>query len=188
MKALKCLGLGTAVLAAAMVVNVHGETLLPGQVDFGNFTPPSAGGEFVEVNVTGTLISLASRLVEKSEPEVAKLLNGLQMVKVNVIGLDDTNRSDLQKRAEKICQELGHKGWERLVVARKQDQDVSVFLKTHNKDTVQGLAVIVLDGNKQAVFINVVGDIKPEQLALLGERLHIDQLKKAGEAAQQHKD
>jgi hypothetical protein len=74
MKSLKCLSLGTAVLAAAMVVNVHGETLLPGQIDFGSFAPPTGGGEFVEVNISSSLISLAARLVEKSEPDVAKLL------------------------------------------------------------------------------------------------------------------
>ena len=41
--------------------------------------------------------------------------------------------------------------------------------------------VTVLDGNKQeAVVVNVVGDIKPEQLAALGEAMNIEPLKKAG--------
>jgi len=57
---------------------------------------------------------------------------------------------------------------------------VSIYLKTRDKDSVQGLAIVVLEGNNQAVFVNVVGDIKPEQLAVLGERLNIDPLKKFG--------
>ena len=40
--------------------------------------------------------------------------------------------------------------------------------------------MVVIDGGKQAVFVNVVGDIKPEQLSMLGETLHIDPLKKLG--------
>jgi hypothetical protein len=46
---------------------------------------------------------------------------------------------------------------------------------------VQGLALVLFAGKDQAVFANIVGDIKPEQLALLGERLHIEPLKNLGQ-------
>jgi hypothetical protein len=42
------------------------EKAVPGQADFGSFTAPTGGGEFVEVNVPGGLISLAARFVEKA--------------------------------------------------------------------------------------------------------------------------
>jgi len=38
------------------------------------------------------------------------------------------------------------------------------------------------------VFINVLGDIKPEQLALLGDRLHIDPLKKIARPSEKAED
>jgi len=66
-------------------------------------------------------------------------------------------------------------------MAQQRDQNVGVYLKTRDKDTVQGLVVVAMDGNNAAVFVNVVGDIKPEQLSMLGERLHIDPLKKLGQ-------
>jgi len=156
------------------------ETLSPGQIDFGKFTPPGSGGEFVEVNLSSTLINLAAKVVERDEPEVARLLNSVQMVRVNVIGVNDDNRAGLAKRSQKIRRELDSKGWERIVTAQKHDQDVAIFLKTQGKDTVQGLVVMVMEDNKEAVFVNVVGDIKPEQLAMLGGKLHIDPLKNAG--------
>jgi hypothetical protein len=171
---------GAAILASGLVLNLHAETLPPGQVDFGAFAPPGDGGQFVEVNVTSSLISMAARFLEKQEPDVAQVLNGVQLVHVNVIGLNDTNRGELEKRTEKIRKELDSKGWERIVTVQQQDQKVSVYLKTLNKDTVQGLVVMVMDGKDNAVFVNVVGDIKPEKLAMLGERLHIDPLKKIG--------
>jgi hypothetical protein len=176
--------IGTATLCAAATLAVGAEQMLPGQVDFGAFSPPKGEAEFVEVNVPASLITLAARLVEKDQPEVSKVLNGLKLVRVNVIGLDDENRAELQKRAEKIRKDLAGKGWERIVTAQQKGQDVSVYLKMAEKGTVQGLAAVVLDGKEHAVFANVVGDIKPEQLAMLGEKFHIDPLKDIGNSAQ----
>ncbi len=185
MKRLMPITLGTVILATALAASAPAETLPPGQIDFGTFSP-AEGGEFVEVNLTSSLISLASRFAEKADADVAQLLRGLHQVRVNVIGLNDENRPEFEKRAQDIRKQLDKKGWERIVTAKKDGQDVSVYLKTQNKDTVQGLVVMVLDGSKQAVFVNVVGDIKPDQLALLGDKLHIESLKKAGEATEKH--
>jgi hypothetical protein len=160
--------------------NAWAEATPPGQVDFGTFTA-AQGGEFVEVNVTSSLISLATKFLEKDQPDVAQILKGLQLVHVNVIGMNEGNRSELESRVQDIRKDLESKGWERIVKVQERAQDVGVYLKSQNKDTVQGLVVVVLDGNKEAVFVNIVGDIKPEQLSMLGEKLHIDPLKKAGE-------
>src|SRR5258705_4473788 len=97
--------LGTA-LATFVTARIYSETLPPGQIDFGAFSPPGSGAEFVEVNVTSSLISLAARFVEKDEPDVARLLKGLQLVHVNVIGMNDANKSDLEARAQKIRKDL----------------------------------------------------------------------------------
>ncbi len=180
--AVAALGIGIAVLAAAGVC-AGAEKSPPGQVDFGAFSPPDSNGEYVEINVPASLIGLAARFVEKQEPDVAKLLNGLQLVHVSVIGLNDQNRAELEKRAEKVCKELEAKGWERVVKVVKEGQDIGIYLKTQGKEAVQGLALVLLDGKQQAVFANVVGDIRPEQLALLGERLHIEPLKNIGQMA-----
>ena len=99
-------------------------------MDFGTFTPPTSGVEFVEVNVTSSLISLAAHFIEKNEPEVAKLLNGLQLVHVNVIGVNDDNKADLESKAQKIRKQLEGHGWERIVMAQQQEQNVAVYLKT----------------------------------------------------------
>jgi Na+-translocating ferredoxin:NAD+ oxidoreductase RnfG subunit len=184
MKYLKPITAGISAFIIIASVGLQAETLPPGQVDFGKFSPPGAGGEFVEVNLSSSLISLAARFLEKDEPEVARLLNSVQLVHVNVIGLNDENRTDIEKRAQKMRKELDSKGWERVVSAQKDDQDVGIYLKTKGKDTVQGVVVLVTEANREAVFVNIVGDIKPEQLALLGDRLHIDPLKQIGHATQ----
>ena len=184
MKRLILVSVTTAVLSVAIASGVHAAGLPAGQVDFGTFAPPGSGGEFVEVNITSSLISFAAHLVEKEEPDVAELLRGLQLVHVNVVGLDEGNRTELERRVQKVRRELDGNGWEKVVAVRQQDQDVGIYLKTRDKDTVQGLVVTVVDANKQAVFINIVGDIKPEKLSVLGERLHIDPLKHLGKVTE----
>ena len=173
--------ISAAILPALVAVNAFSETLPPGQVDFGKFTASASGGQFVEVNITSSLISLATKFLEKDQPDVAQVLRGLQLVHVNVIAVDDQNRSDIESRIATVRKDLEGKGWERIVSVQEKAQDVGVYLKTQNKDTVQGLVVVVKDGNNQAVFVNVVGDIKPEQLSMLGEKLHIDPLKNISE-------
>ena len=170
---LACAGFGVAAVAADNP---------PGYVDFGRFSAPASGGEFVEVNVKANLISMVARLAEKQEPEAAELLRGLQMVRVNVIGLDDENRADVQKRVAKIRSDLDGHGWERVVTSQKKDEDVAIFLKMRGSEAVEGLVVTVVEGNRQAVLVNIVGDIKPEKIAVVGERLNIEPLKKIGQA------
>lgn len=180
MKRLMFFALGTALLTTTFVAVAQAEDRLAGQVDFGTFAPPANGGQFVEVNISENLISMAAKLVEKQEPQVAELLHGLQGIRVNVIGVNEDNRADLESRIAKVRKELQGKGWERVVTVQEQKQAVGVYIKTANKDTVQGLVVMVKDGEKEAVFVNVIGNIKPEQISMLGERFNIDPLKEIG--------
>jgi len=171
-----------AVLSAFASVGICADNPSAGYIDFGKFSPPASGGEFVEIHIKSNLIAMAARLVEKSEPDVAELIRGLQLIRVNVIGLDDENRAEMEKRIKKIRSELDAHGWERVVTAQKKDEDVGVYLKTRGADAVEGLAITVIEGNREAVLINIVGDIKPDKIAVIGERMNIEPLKKAGEA------
>ena len=169
-----------ALLCAALTLPAFAETPVSGQIDFGKFTPAANGGQFVEVNVKGNLLNMAANLVAKEEPEAAEFLKGIQSVRVNVIGLDDGNRAETQTRIGAIRGELDTKGWERVVTVQEKGQDVGIYLKTRGKDAVEGLVVTVIEHDKQAVLVNVVGDIRPEKLAELGEKLGIEPLKHLG--------
>lgn len=146
-------------------------------VDFGTFAPPASGGEFVEVNVNGSLLRLAARIVGQKEPQVAALLDGLKSVQVRVVGMDDQNREALATRAASIRDDLARRGWQPVVTAKSDGDDASVLLKLGADDAVEGIVVTVLAGDGEAVFVNVVGNIRPEQLAMLGECLDLPPLK-----------
>lgn len=176
---LHCL-LASALIALAPALATRAES--PGLVDFGKFTAPGNGSELVEVQVRSNLLNFAATLVEKDEPDAARLLRSVQLVRVHVIGLTDANRGDMQKRVKDIRATLEGRGWERNVnVQGKDGEDVGVYLQLQNGTTLAGVAVTVID-RQNAVFVNVVGDIRPEQISALGEKLNLQPLKKIGEA------
>jgi hypothetical protein len=148
-----------------------------GFVDFGKL-PAASGGEFVEVNLGRAVFAISAKLFEKSEPDAAALLKGLHMLQVNVVGLADDNREKIQEHVRKLRADLTGKAWERIVSVKDGKDDVAIFLKTRGEEAVEGLVITVLDGDKEAVLVNIVGNIKPEQVATLGEKMNIDPLKK----------
>ena len=172
--------LAVAMLTAAANFNALAGAS-PGEVDFTNIAEPGKNAEYVCIHIGHNLTSLASRLVEKRQPEAAKLLRSVQLIHLNVVGLTDENRDVLQKRVHEFRDQLDKQGWARVVTVKEKDgDDVGVFVKTRGDEAVEGVVVTVLNGKEKVVLINVVGDIKPEQIAALGEALNIDPLKEAG--------
>lgn len=147
-----------------------------GVVDFGKFTP-GRGAEFIEVNINSNLIAMVTNFAKKDEPEVAEVLRGLKAIRVNVIGLNDANREEMTGRITTVRSQLEAEGWERIVTVMKDENDVGIFMKMRGEKSVEGLVVTVLDGNDKAIFVNIVGDIQPEKLTMVGERFDIEPLK-----------
>ncbi|HUA67045.1 MAG TPA: DUF4252 domain-containing protein [Candidatus Saccharimonadales bacterium] len=182
MKTLLRYPLAVAVLATGVNFNVLAGPP-PGQVDFGKFNPPGGDGEFVEVQINSNLLSFAAQLVEKQQPDAAKLLHSVQLVHVNVIGLNDENRAELETRVRQIRHDLDAQGWEHNVMVQdKKGQDVGVYTKTRGSAALAGLVITVIEPKNDVVLINIVGDIQPDQVAALGEKLDIKPLKDVGAA------
>ena len=165
--------LGSMVLIATLLA----QDKSAGFVDFGKL-PAAANKEFVEINVGRTLFAISAKFFDKSDPEAAKLIRGLQLVQVNVVGLAEDNRAEVQERVTKLRADLAGKGWERIVTVKDKKDDVAIYLKTKGEEAIEGLVITVLDGDKEAVLVNIVGNIKPEQVASLGEKMNLEPLKK----------
>lgn len=171
-----------ALTAAVTVSSVH--AVAPGYVDFGSFKA-AAGHQFVEVNLDKGLLKIASLFAEKKDAEIARLVAGIERLRVNVVGFDDDSRADTLAKIEGIRAELDRQDWKRVVTVREKSDgdDVAVFVKLGTDDMIQGVVVTVVDGGNEAVLVNVVGQIDPAQLAALGDRLDIEPLRKLKIAA-----
>lgn len=178
-----CLRLILVSLAAGALLASRSLAGEPGHVDFGKLTG-SKKGECVEVTLSKGVLKLAGVLVRAGNPEAADIIGSLSRVRVNVVRLDDRNREDVTQRIATVRETLARDGWEQVVNAVKRQEDVMVYLKQGDGEAIEGIVVTVIDERKhEAVFVNVVGNIKPEQLAALGEHLQIQQLKLGGKKA-----
>jgi hypothetical protein len=179
MKTLLTPTLLAGLLLGTNAIDLRAQAHPPGFVDFGKIEEV-AGGSTVDIHLKGPLLAMAAKIVEKSESEAAAMLRNLKLVRVNVFKLDDGNRAEVQKRIKDVRANLEAEKWEQIVSVREKNEDVGVYIKTRGEDSIEGLVVTVMDGKKEAVFINIVGDLKPEQLAMVADKLNIDPLKKAG--------
>jgi hypothetical protein len=151
----------------------------PGYVDIGAFMP-AAKGQFVEVNLSSGVIKFATLIAKSQEPEVAALLANLKSVRVNVVRLDDNNRADTVGKIDGVRRQLEGAGWTKIVTVRDQGggDNVDVHVKQQSDDIIQGLVVTVIDKKGEVVFVNIVGNIRAEQIGQLAQKFDIEPLRK----------
>jgi hypothetical protein len=175
---MKSLFRSSAAIFAGSVLAFSAHAATAGYVDIGKFQP-AEGCQFVEVNLHASMLKFASVFVDKNEPEIADLIRAVKHVRVNVVGYDESTRADTTHRVENIRRELEGQGWTQMVTVKDtgESNDVAVYVKMAADDTIDGIVVTVIDsGKREVVFVNLVGNIKPEQVAMIGKRLNIEPL------------
>jgi hypothetical protein len=164
-------------LSAIISSSVFAGSSSLGQVDFGKFRP-TAGEQFVQVDINGTLLKLAAAFTKNEEPEISELIRNLQSVRVNVLGINDENREETTTRINEIRADLDTQGWTRVVtVLEGKGDDVAVFIRAANDTEIHGIVVSVISHSGEAVLVNIVGNVGIDQIAKIGEKLNIDPLR-----------
>lgn len=168
-----------ATLSLALTTFATAAELESGAIDIGQLMP-SAKGEFVEVNLSAAMLKFAARIAARQEPEAAELIRNLKSIRVNVIGLDDSNRAATVEQIEGVRRKLEAQGWTKLVTVRERNggDNVDVHVKQRGEEAIDGLVVTVLDKKGEAVFVNIVGNINADQIAQLAEKFDIEPLRR----------
>jgi hypothetical protein len=150
-----------------------------GAIDIGQLMP-SAKGEFVEVNLSSAMLKFAARIAARQEPEVAEMIRNLKSIRVNVVGLDDSNREATVDQIEGVRRKLESQGWTKMVTVRERNggDNVDVHVKQRGEESIDGLVVTVLDRKGEAVFVNIVGNINADQIAQIADKFDIEPLRK----------
>lgn len=145
-----------------------------GMVDFGSLKSKEAK---VEVNISGSLLNMAAKIMANEEPKVAKILLDLKGVYVRIFeNLAGENPEDIVKNYEK---KLSVEGWETMVRVREKGDNVMV-LTLADQNLIKGLFVATSSKN-ELVLVNLFGNINPEDLAYLAKgKLPIPGLKQLG--------
>ncbi|MCP5517093.1 MAG: DUF4252 domain-containing protein [Verrucomicrobiales bacterium] len=142
--------------------------------------PPAGGQQYVEVNIRQNLIGLVARAAEAQEPEIARMLREIRGIRVSVVGLDDSNRGEINEQFSRLRTSLTSAEWDAVATVRDGSENVHVFVKTRGEEAIEGVVVQVQDDHGEAILVSVTGNLRPEQIGMLGERFDIEPLKKIG--------
>jgi hypothetical protein len=82
----------------------------------------------------------------------------------------------MKSRLNSIQSSLKNSNWERIVRVREKGEDMSIYLKTDKNSKINGLVVAGVEGDGQAVFVNIVGDIDLEAIGRLSDKFDIPSL------------
>mgnify|MGYP001600251864 CR=1 FL=1 len=146
-----------------------------GYVSFTNLD--SVYGEpIVMVNLNKTMLGFISK-INMSDPEASELISKLKAVRVQIYNMSGNDQPALDLIA-KVSKDIKSKDWQPIVSVNEQDEKVRVFTKITD-DIMDGLVVMVINSKEQsesreAVFINIVGEIDPAQINKVTESLNID--------------
>ena len=165
------IGVITMLLALSAVAQEDELKTMPGYVAFESLDEVY-GEPRVRVNVGGFLLSLMSKAA-KNDPEAAAVLEGLEGVRINVYstGGEVLPAIDQLQNAKNM---LSNQNWEPIIQVNEDRQNVQVFIKA-NGEGVQGLTVMAVDAD-DAVFVNILGSIDPENLGAIMDQFDVDLL------------
>ncbi|OUW17510.1 MAG: hypothetical protein CBD18_04390 [Opitutales bacterium TMED158] len=165
-----------AIALAAINLNAQTEAAADlGRIDFAEFISASPNDAKVEVNISKPLLRLATSLVKEESPEVAALIHGLESIRVRVYEITDDNRSEFEQSVQDISSKLSDEKWEKLARVRDGNANVGIFARILDDDSISGIVVSVAE-KKEAVFVNIVGDVALDAIADLGKQLNLPAL------------
>lgn len=132
----------------------------------------------VQIDLRTGVLSFVSAMAGATDPSLAEALAGLERVRVFVYSAVE-DRDALADFVETSARRLEQTGYERTVIAEEGSSKVRVHTKVGDT-RLEGVTLMVLEGDKEAVFIDIAGDIDPAQLgramAKLGVTVGMDHM------------
>ena len=118
----------------------------------------------VEVFLKDILLNFAVDVLKHEEPELADMLAGLVYVHVQQFELDRGEGEQVAAKTKEMAAQLDKRGWDVVVRVREKYEQTYVYMKPGEKKTVDGLVVMVVEDDREATFVNIVGTIDPENI------------------------
>jgi hypothetical protein len=133
----------------------------------------------VEIDLGPDMMRFFGEAAKQSVQDTSGL-EGVTNVRVRVYeGIGDSE-ADLVKFVDDTSRTLASAGWSSVVRVNEDGERVRIFMKPAaaggaNAGSIEGITLMVVDtGGDEAVFINVAGDIQPEQLGRIAARVGVD--------------
>jgi hypothetical protein len=160
----------TALMALPVMAQEDELKAFPGYVEFGELTS-MFGEPTVQISVGASLLGLVGSLSASEDPEAAEMFRRLKGVRVNVFETDGMVDGAVGL-VKDVSSKLSSLGWDSVVTVNSKDEQVRIFMMI-NDNQVEGITVMALD-EEEAVFVNVIGNIDPEELSKVMNNFDID--------------
>ncbi|MEX0618402.1 MAG: DUF4252 domain-containing protein [Pseudohongiellaceae bacterium] len=148
----------------------------PGYVDFSSLAAITGAEPNVEVSLKEPLLNLITNIIRNQDAQAAGFISKLLRVEVRVFENSSMDRDRVAASMAEIATDLDAQQWERVVRVRDDEEHVDVYFRlSSDASLIHGIAVMVAEP-REAVIINIVGDISPDDIAALAARFEIDEL------------
>ncbi len=149
-----------------------------GYIDFKSIEALMDTDESTEIIIEEKLLRMVGRLAKHEDPELQELLENIKLVKAMTFDVSNKNYKELSKIVMDMAASLDKKGWDRIVKSKSRENIAYVYIKTEGEEGINGLAVMSVDENGEAAFVNVVGTIDLDAIGRLGSKFDIPALYK----------
>ena len=174
-KRILCCGLVMLMATSAAWAQVDLESD-PGYVNLEQFEAWFDEEASIIVNIKGALLNLVAEASRFEDPELADMLRKLKAVQVRGYDLDWAAAREVERRANGFAKTLEAKGWDIVVRVRDDEEHVHVYVRV-NDEVIAGMMVMVISSDDgETYFLNIVGDINPEQIGRIGRKFDIEPL------------
>ena len=148
---------------------------LPGYVDLKGIEEFKNADETVEVFITKPLLKLVASFSAGEDSSLASLLKNLALIRVEKFNIPPKKSKKVKDLIQRTSKKLTKQKWVSTLKAKQKGQHTEIFLK-EEKGKVAGLLIMSLENNREAVFVNIVGNIDMEQLGKLSQKFDIPKL------------
>lgn len=126
----------------------------------------------VEINLEGALLRLMAAAARGADPEFSSLIAGLKAIKVQAVPVSGLDEEALRSKIGRTVRWLEDHGWTSTMKVREHGEETYLYLKEID-GKISGLTLLSLEPGDEAVVINIVGRIDPEQLGRLSQSLDL---------------
>jgi hypothetical protein len=162
-----------AVLLTLLLLSGCGITAPRGNVGFAELDSLGIGDtdRVMTLSLGPAVLHFAANYVD-DEPETRELLRSLDGVRIRIYEING-DAARVAYRMNAMSHQLQDDGWESVMTVREQNEQTHMLLRTSGGQ-IRGMTVLVSDGDSEAVVINLMGDIRPEQFSDVMVALDVD--------------
>jgi hypothetical protein len=133
----------------------------PGYIAFDSAELLNGSKAEAEINLEGPVLRMLCSFAGEQDQELNKILPQLKLVSLKVFKPSPEKSAEITNKVTEFINTLKSTGWSSVIHVPKEEEKVDIMVKA-GTDKIEGFSLFVIKPG-EFVFINIVGDINPEE-------------------------